>query len=74
MAPDIPPKKARQGRRSLRIFLILAVSTGLAIAAWAIAEIYYSIALDPENAMENGNPPAVERPSSSDRDLPPAND
>ncbi|QQM32175.1 hypothetical protein JET14_08550 [Martelella lutilitoris] len=76
MEPDIPPKKARQGRRSPRIFVILAVSTALALVAWAAVEFYYNLEIAPEEPMENADPPAVERQSTpaEERALPPANE
>ncbi|AJY47286.1 hypothetical protein [Martelella endophytica] len=76
MEKELPPKKARQGRRSPRAFVILAISIALALVAWAAVELFYNVAMEPEGADQNADAPAVERPSSpsEDRALPPANE
>lgn len=57
MPDEIPPRKARQGRKGLPVLLVLIVALVLLMIGWWAVEIY-GVALDEEQP--------VEMPSSTD--------
>lgn len=51
MPDEIPPRKARQGRKGLPVLLVLVVALILLMIGWWAVEIY-GVALDEEQPVE----------------------
>lgn len=58
--PTLPPQKARQGRRGSPVLMVLVGGLILAMAVWAVVELYgWSISPSPEQQV--GDPATVEQ-------------
>lgn len=63
MLKRIPTDEARQGRRGVQVLIVLVVGLFLAMAAWAVAELYgYTITPADEQQVGDPQTPSVEPP------------